>query len=402
VIYRILCAAGTSLLAVGTASAELASTSFGDWSVRCNDKNYCVAETNGKGSNDEAFRLKVERGAKPDSQVYVTFRPKTTLERGMRARIEIESLEEENYGYFGKASKIYTGNEMTFGGVSDRELIEKLRMGKDAAVQIEFGGATGTLTYQVTLNGLTHALLKMDEEQGRIGRLDAIVAWGGLPSDKPVTIASASSTSKSASSPAQSSQSAASAAPAPAAPANDLPPPVMPSQDVIGSSPGASNGLFYNVNEIPDQVQMVGYRTLNCDLQESVPAFGAQLHAVGDVEVWVVPCSMADANVPYYITWHVPFAPANDETFEFETPPSFNQPNHSLVNNLFYDPDSGQITGTTYYSPNYDCGAFERHEFEAESGQYVLVEYLEKSNCDGITGPPEGWPLSWTIAEMGD
>lgn len=60
------------------------------------------------------------------------------------------------------------------------------------------------------------------------------------------------------------------------------------------------------------------------------------------------------------------------------------------------------MTGTTYHSPNYDCGTFERHEVEAESGNYTLMEYLEKTDCDGITGPPEGWPLSWTIDEMGD
>lgn len=146
---------------------------------------------------------------------------------------------------------------------------------------------------------------------------------------------------------------------------------------------------------------MMGYRTLDCQLEETVPAFGAQYYAEGDVETWVVPCQMADANVPYYMAIHIPFNPSLDEWKEFETPPGFNQPNHALVNNLFFDPDSGQVTGTTYYSPNYDCGTFERHEMEAESGNYTLIEYLEKSNCDGITGPAEGWPLSWTIDEMG-
>lgn len=380
------------------AAAELAKTGFGDWSVSCNSKNYCIAETDGTASNGEAFRLKIERSAKADGDVYVTFDPTTELAVGLPARIEIESLEEDNYGYFGKVSKVYKGNEMTFGGDADRELMEKLRMGEDATVQIEFGGATGTLSYEVSLKGLTHALLAIDTEQGRIGRTDAIVAWGGLPADASTGITAptvASAPAPAAAPPAQDTASNA-------VPVDDLPPPIMPSQETNNSGiDRGARGQVYAVAEIPDSIQMMGYRTLDCQLEETVPAFGAQYYAEGDVETWVVPCQMADANVPYYMAIHIPFNPSLDEWKEFETPPGFNQPNHALVNNLFFDPDSGQVTGTTYYSPNYDCGTFERHEMEAESGNYTLIEYLEKSNCDGITGPAEGWPLSWTIDEMG-
>ncbi|GAB4528492.1 MAG: hypothetical protein Tsb0019_30440 [Roseibium sp.] len=385
--------------ACGPAAAELARTSFGDWAVSCNGKDYCIAETDGDASNGEDFRLKIERSAKPSGEVYVTFDPSTDLSVGLAARIEIESLEEDNYGYFGKVDKVYKGNEMTFGGDADRELIEKLRLGEEAAIQIEFGGATGTLTYHVSLSGLTHALLKMDEVQGRIGRLDAIVAWGGLPAEQETRI-----TAKTPPAPAAAPTPAAPEAPeVAAAPVDDLPPPIMPSQELNNSGlDRGAIGQVYTVGELPDAIHMMGVRTLGCQLDETLPAFGAQYYAEGDVETWVVPCQMADANVPYYMATHIPFNPSLDEWKEFETPPGLNQPNHALVNNLFFDPDTRQVTGTTYHSPNYDCGTFERHEEEAESGAYTLVEYLEKSDCDGITGPPEGWPLSWTIDEMGD
>ncbi|POF29741.1 DUF1176 domain-containing protein [Roseibium marinum] len=391
------CVALFTVLFIGSASAELADTTYGDWSVRCNDKIYCIADTQGTGSNGEAFRLKVERGAKPDSQVFVTLRPATKLEVGMRARIEVEG-EEENYGFFGLAEKIYTGNEMTFGGDADRDLMENLRLGMNAVIQIQYGGPADTLTYRVSLTGLTHALLRIDREQGRIGRTDAIVAWGGLPADAETLIAAAPATQ-----PEAPKSVAASAAPAPSGSQSDLPPPVMPSQETNNSSiDRGAQGLVYAVSEIPDDIQMMGIRTLDCQLDETVPAFGAQYFAEGDVESWVVPCQMADANVPYFLAIHIPFNPSLDEWKEFETPPGFNQPNHALVNNLFYDPSTGQVTGTTYYGPGYDCGAFERHEMEAESGDYILIEYREKSACDGVTGPPEGWPLSWTIDEMGN
>ncbi len=368
----ILAGCVASLASAGAATA-LDRVTHDDWSIRCDDKTYCIAETSGEASTGEAFRLKVERTAGKDSKVFVTLRPKTTLETGMRARIEIESGQEENYGYFGVADRIYTGNEMTFTGASDRELIDKLRLGRTARIQIEFGGKAGTITYEASLKGITRALLRMDEEQGRVGRLDAIVARGGQPSGSEGASA--------------------------AAPAADLPPPVMPSQDLAS---GGARGLVYSLDEIPESVRMIGARTLDCQLQETVPGFGARYFAQGDVEVWVIPCQMADLNVPWYMVTHIPFNPSLDELHEFETPPGFNQPNHSLVNNLSHDPATGQVTGTTYHSPNYDCGAFERHDHEAESGRYVLADYLEKSACDGVTGPPEGWPLSWTIDEMGN
>lgn len=388
-VTRLFIAACFSICLAGPVSAELARTDYGDWSVRCDEKTYCIAETQGESSNDEAFKLKLERGAKPGSDVFVTLRPTTKLDVGMRARIEIESLEEDNYGYFGKAAKVYTGNEMTFGGEADRDLIEKLRRGVSARVEIDYGGSIGTLIYRVKLSGLTHALLKMDEQQGRIGRLDAVVAWGGVPADSATAIAPAATMP-----PPAPKEPETAAAPQPP---NDVPAPVMPSQDA-SSGP---RGLVYTVEELPESVQMMGYRTLNCKLAETLPAYGAQYFAEGDVETWIVPCTAADANVPYFMAVHIPFNPSLDEWKEFETPPDFNQPNHALVNNLFYDPDTGQVTGTTYYSANLDCGAFERHEVMAESGDYELVEYLEKSSCDGVFGAPEGWPLSWTIDEMG-
>jgi uncharacterized protein DUF1176 len=399
---RFLCSACFSVLvsglASGSASAELTKTSYADWTVHCNDKNYCIAETSTKGSNGEAFRLKIERGDKAGSEVYVTYRPKTALEVGTRARIEIEG-KEDNYGFFGLADKIYTGNEMTFGGPADRDLLANLRLGQKAAIQIEFGGSAGTLTYLVSLKGMVHALLKMDEQQDRIGRLDAIVAWGGVPAGEEIDISAKSAPPTPSSSAAQSDVAAASASGEETSASRAEPPPA-PRAEARDTNDPTSN-LVYSLNDIPDSIQMMGYRVLDCQLDEAVPAFGAQYFAAGDVETWIVPCQMADANVPYYMATHIPFNPSLDEWQEFETPPDFNQPNHALVNNLFYDQDTEQVTGTTYFSPNYDCGTFERHEIEAESGKYTLMEYLEKTNCDGVTGPAEGWPLKWTIDEMG-
>lgn len=399
-----LALATLSICAATPAIAELERTTYGDWSIRCRANNYCIAETEGRASNGEAFRLKLERGAKPEAEVFVTLRPTTPLSPGLLARIEVEG-QEENYGYFGRVTKVYKGNEMTFGGEADRPLIEALRLGQNARIQIEYAAPNQTRTYTVTLKGLTHALLRIDEEQGRIGKQDAIVAWGGADpeEDLDMTVTSPKAPPPRQTASELSLQASTPTAPAPSpAPApsqgNDLPPPVMPSQE-IASGPGSA--LVYELDDIPENLQRLGFQGLNCDLEQTVPAFGAQMYAEGDVETWIIPCQMADVNVPSFLATHIPFNPSLDEWKEFETPPGFNQPNHALVNNLFFDPQTREVTGTTYYGPGYDCGTFERHEEMAESGEYELVLYLEKSQCDGISGPPEGWPLSWTIDEMG-
>lgn len=369
-----------------SAKAELSKTSYGDWHISCKSTGYCIAETSGTGSNDEKFRLKIERSDDPNSTVYVSLDPTTPLQVGMKARIEIEG-EEEAYGFFGTASRIYDGNEMTFEGDADRLLIEKLRLGTNALIQIEFGNQT--LTYWVSLYGVTEALLRMDQEQNRIGRLDAIVAWGGTLYNEE------ENTETELAPPVMPSQeTSAQQASAPSYPEN-------PRREFFNSQGDLVSGITFDLAEVPDRVQMHGYRVLDCVLDEAVPAAGAQYYPVGDVTMWVVPCVNADANFPYFVYWHVPVDPSADSTFDFETPPHFNQENHHLINNAVYDPLTDQMTGTTYYSSSYDCGSFERHEYDYETGRFVLAEFLQKSNCDGIEGPPEGWPLEWTIDEMG-
>ncbi len=39
-----------------------------------------------------------------------------------------------------------------------------------------------------------------------------------------------------------------------------------------------------------------------------------------------------------------------------------------------------------------DCGTLERHRV-TESGEFVLTEYREKKDCDGIGSQPQDWPL---------
>lgn len=396
---RTLLAAGLIALLTGPAAAELERTSYLDWSIFCKDDNYCIARTSGSGPDGEAFRMKVERGAKPGSTVYVSFGPETELKVGLRTRIEISGAD-ANYGTFGEVDKVYSANEMAFAGPSDRELIDKLRFGDRANIQIEFGGAAGTRTYQVTLKGLTQALLKMDEEQGRIGRRDALVARGGVAADAGdqittamgVPATSGTKTTKAPPAPEPEADSAAAAEDTPARdPAAAAAAESEPEPEFNGWA-GGEWGQTYEEQEVPDPIQRFAGRALGCELYDTVPAYGANYYVVGDVATWIVPCEMADTNVSLFMMTDVSFDPSLGVIYEFKNPQNDIREDSALVFNLDFDPERATVSGTTYYGPNWDCGMHERYKFNAGLGEFELVEILEKQNCDGQTTSPSEWP----------
>ncbi|GAA0775009.1 DUF1176 domain-containing protein [Roseibium denhamense] len=376
--------------------AELARTAYLDWTVRCTDENYCIAETPGTGDSDEAFRLKVERGAKPDSNVFVTFAPESALQTGMTARIEVWG-EEENYAYFGVADTVYKGNEMAFSGSPHRDLVEQLRLGSEARIQIEFGGAAGTQSYYVSLSGLTQAMLRIDEEQGRVGRGDAIVAWGGKPSDagpQPNTSSGVSPSAEREETKPEPRQTADSADAAEAAAPRAAPAPAPAADPVPAVFSGGDWNSTYEERDVPDAIQRFAGRALGCTLEETLPAYGAFALAFGDVEYWMVPCEMGDTNPSFFLMSHVYPDPDAGEIYNFKNPRNGIREDAALLFNMDFRADEDIVTGTTYYGPGYDCGMYEVYKFNRTTDVFDLIEIREKPKCDGQTAMPADWPRS--------
>ena len=351
------------------ANAQAVSENAGDWSVTCSTRLYCVATVTGYSATGEAVRFKLERSNKPDARIFVTTNPDYALDLGMRVDIDVLGLDED-YGVFGEVTKVYKGNEMTFAGAARRTLVQKLREGSRGRVTVEFGGTIGTVAYDVSLNGVTTALLVMDRAQDRIDRRDAAVAWGGhpAPEDEPAAAEKAS--------------------PAPTV------------SNVALVQPESAYRV-YDLGGLPDSVLKPGYDMFNCDLQNTLNGFGAEVYgSKTGPTAYIVPCQAGDVNVDYYVMLaHRGATAAN--TYEFESPPDFNASMRTTLVNPMWDPATKTLTSTTYHSPNYDCGVYEIHQYSEEADFFELIEYREKSDCNGVTTPPEGFPLSWTIDEMG-
>ena len=374
----------------GAVHAQGLSQSARDWYVTCNDDLYCIAETPGTSNADNKMKLKLERSNKQDGSIFVTVNPGITLKEGMRVDISVLG---QDYEAGGKISKIFKGNEMAFAGPARRELIEKLRVGNKGQVTVKFGGDVGTVVYDVSLKGVTTALLLMDQAQQRLDRVDAAIAWGGEPADS-LSQAREPEGDEIVGEDGHEDQSeeayAAANTQAQDAAISDF------------SSDIGSGSRLYSVNELPDAVAMPGFRVFECDMENTLQGYGAIAQGAGNGNViFMVPCQSGDVNIEHYIAMTGPKHGNFANTYEFETPPDFNQPNQSTIINPQFEAETGTLTSIQYYSPNSDCGVYSKHAYVADQDFFELLEYREKITCDGKYTPPENYDLVWTIDEMG-
>ncbi len=155
----LVCCISIATLATASGHAQGISEKARDWWVTCGDDLYCVAETPGTSASDNDMQFKLERSNKENGKLFVTVSPGHKLEEGMRVDISVLGAD---YEAGGKISKVYSGNEMTFAGPARRELIDKLRDGRKGQITVKFGGEIGTVVYNVSLTGVSTALLLMD------------------------------------------------------------------------------------------------------------------------------------------------------------------------------------------------------------------------------------------------
>lgn len=366
-----------------------------DWWVTCDDDLYCIAEVSGKSSADNDMQFKLERSNKKNGKLFVTISPSIELKKGMRVDISVLG---QDYEAGGKITKIYKGNEMSFAGPARRELVNKLRAGSKGQITVKYGGNVGTVVYDVSLSGVSTALLLMDRAQRRLDRVDAAIAWGGEPETSESRARKPDGDEVVGSDGHEDQSEEAYAAANPASNAE----PVYEAQISDFSSDIGAGSRLYNTYEIPSAVLMPGYRVFNCDVDNSLKGYGAIVLGAGNGNVvYLMPCNPGDVNVEYYIAMTGPKHGNFANTYEFETPPDFNQPNTGTIINPDFDAETGILISTQYHSPNYDCGVFMKHGYVPEQDFFELLEYREKSNCDAKVTPPENYDLVWTIDEMG-
>lgn len=359
--------------------------SAGEWAVTCGDDLYCIARIDWVEAKGGAVKFKIERSRVVGGKVYVTFGPYESLAVGMPVRIETLGT---GFSYEGPVDKVYGGNEMTFAEAARGPIVEALRSATRAQVSVRFGGTIGTVVHDVSLSGLTAALLEMDTRQGRVGRTDAMVAWG---SDAPVPPAAAKPPAEEQAvvAPKQAPKPEATKPEAVEAPAADT---------ASDNAPVGSGDILYSVEDLPVAIAAFG-RKFGCALDDTLPAWGANAFGMGGGSVlYTVPCQDGDVNIESYVATMKAGAA---KLHQFENQPGFEPVWLDTVINPRFDAATGMVTTISYDSPGYDCGRFDLHRFLGQDDGFELIAVRIKADCDGVVTAPEDWPVEWTIDEMG-
>lgn len=357
-----------------------------DWTVRCTDERYCIAETPGKSANGQEMLFKLERSNKPDATLYVTTAPKG-IELSLNSHISV-SVVGHNYRFYGDVKRVYDGNEAAFTEKPGNQSIQKLREGRFGEVTVKFGDGKGTVKYDVSLQGVSSVLAMMDVIQGRLDREDAAVVIGGesksVPSHYDYSAGKAPAPSKDKSNAITKD------------PEEDIEYPDEEETTQTESPEESGLGqadLVYDAKKLPDRVLMPGYRMLECDLPNAVEAYGAQVINLEPGRfLYLVPCQLGDVNVAYYAALE---DSGETDTVEFQVPASATGQPEALLMNATWDKSLNGLISETFFSPGRDCGKHEKHVFWPDEGRFYLSEYRLKENCDGVATPTGSYPIEW-------
>ena len=172
-----------------------------------------------------------------------------------------------------------------------------------------------------------------------------------------------------------------------------VPAPVQPA-----SGPLTRPALFerYKVpgNKIPRGMIALAEQKMGC-MQEVMRSLGATGYSMSEESaLWEISCdTFAYQSVSVFAIVYTPDPAKQFEFLIFDGPKG--KVRSTDANQLMspsWDLKSRIVTGLSKGRAAGDCGTLERHQV-GEDGQFTLIEYREKSACDGKMVPPAQWPL---------
>lgn len=314
---------------------------FREWQVSCDNVGTCYAfghAVEGPGW----VRIRMEAGPDAVPEVAVGFWPEDGDFGGaMTVRV----------GDAVFPARLRTGEYAPPAATVDPETARAL---VDAMAQ----GATlslhaGSDTVPVSLSGAAASLLWIDERQGRLDSVTALIRKGNKP-----------------------------AASTPAAPPT---PRVTPAPAMVQRGYGDQAGQVVPaaIESLPAVVQCRAETAFNPDLQKVISS--ARLDA--NTILWSIPCGVGAYNFAsaYFLT-----TPQGTDPRRVLFPAAAGEPRDLLVN-AAYDPASRVIDAFNKGRGLGDCGVAESWTWTTEG--FVLRSASEMRECWGV--PSEYWPASW-------
>lgn len=130
-----------------------------------------------------------------------------------------------------------------------------------------------------------------------------------------------------------------------------------------------------------------------CDF-DNTPGAGA-VYAISDaMSLWQIPCLLGAYQGSSVFVAAFNDNPEQHVLLSFAGPPGEGTDRFDIISPTI-DPATGILSSHALARGAGDCGVFERHRLvavEGEAVEFQLIEYREKTECDGVATAPEAYP----------
>lgn len=322
----------------GPALALEKSKTVRDWTVSC-DETGCVAQT-AAATDKRLITASLSRGNEANAPLDFSLSLNLAA-AGQSLLLAIPGTRYEN-------PLFHVGDRQTFRSPSlspQAPLIAAMRDGQSLAVTLQEPGNQGAEQADLSLSGVTAALLFMDEFQGRLDRIDAIIRVGNIPAPNG------------------------------------------------NAAQGARESRDVEYSSLPNRFQKAAIDVADCNPESDTgPQKAAwRVDLPNGLVLWEASCWFAAYNFGsvYYI------APSNDHEagglVEFTAPQGEASDNQFSLTNPSWDSKSLELNAWHKGRGIGDCGTYERHRYE--DGVFALQEYRLKECGDGKWTEPADYPL---------
>ncbi|MGL5448455.1 MAG: DUF1176 domain-containing protein [Rhabdaerophilum sp.] len=182
------------------------------------------------------------------------------------------------------------------------------------------------------------------------------------------------------------------AAPAPA-PRTAAPAPQQSANRQLITPPAMFEAYPVRGNQVPAKLRAEAVKTMGCK-DANLRKGGTGYSMSEESAIWDLTCQDYTGGPGKIMVLVYTPDPAQNYTFlRFEVPKGKERQTHIReIVNPKWDLKTRTITSVVTEGNGRDCGIFERHQLN-EEGQFELIEYREKTMCDGKSMEPREFPL---------
>ena len=148
-------------------------------------------------------------------------------------------------------------------------------------------------------------------------------------------------------------------------------------------------------DSVPESLIAAANEAYECDWRDALmrsPVTAFETSEEG--AVWDMSCAAGMHNVGHVVAQVYIADPNTFSLMSFQDPPGRSRPSPHVLFNATWDAATRTVTAFASDRGLGDCGTFERHRYV--DGEFVLVEYREKPECDGTYVEPEDYPLVYS------